>query len=544
MCGIWALLNHTALSATERAALIKKLEARGPEYTAIEDLSGARITLGFTRLAINGLTPAGHQPFAANGIRVICNGELYNYKDLAARWSIPLAEGTSDCAILPALARALSPTELCRALDGVFALVLVDETAGEVLVARDPYGVRPLFQATLIAPDGQSATIWSSELKGLPHHARGVHPFPPGTWRRYSTTTGDLLETQVYHVVPHVRLDAFADRDLAKEALRLSLITAVQKRLLSDRPIGALLSGGLDSSLIAAIAARELAKHGQKLHTFSIGMPGSTDLRYAQQVADAIGSIHHNVVVTPEDFLAAIPQVVHDIESYDITSVRASVGNWLIGKYIKTNTDIKVIFNGDGSDEVGGGYLYFYAAPSEEAFEAESERLLREIHLFDVLRSDRSMAAHGLEARTPFLDKSVVATWRAIDTCHRRPSAEVQMEKQVLREAFVEDDYLPHDVLWRKKEAFSDGVSATHDSWYLRCSEYAKTRGVTQETIATEYAEAHNPPKTAEAYWYRQLFEAQYGPEIATVIPHMWMPRWIAGASDPSARTLKSLYSV
>ena len=547
MCGIWALINNAALSAAERAALVKRLEARGPEYTALEDLSGA-ITLGFTRLAINGLTPAGHQPFAADGIRVVCNGELYNYKELATRWSIPLAEGTSDCAILPVLARRLPPTELCRILDGVFAFVLVDEIRGEVLVARDPYGVRPLFQATLVAPDGRSATVWSSELKGLPKEARDVHPFPPGTWRRYSGGTGELLDSQVYHAIPHVKLDAFRDRDLAKKALRASLLTAVHKRLLSDRPIGALLSGGLDSSLIAAIAARELAKHGQKLHTFSIGMPGSTDLRYAQQVADHIGSIHHNVVVTPEDFLAAIPQVIHDIESYDITSVRASVGNWLIGKYIKANTDIKVVFNGDGSDEVGGGYLYFYAAPSDEEFEAESERLLRELHVFDVLRSDRSVAAHGLEARTPFLDKSVVATWRAIDTLHRRPAPEVQMEKQVLREAFVAGDYLPHDVLWRKKEAFSDGVSATHDSWYLRCSEYAKDnegkRGSTAEAMAAEYAGAHNPPKTAEAYWYRKLFEAQYGKQSVTVIPHMWMPRWIAGASDPSARTLKSLYSV
>jgi len=521
------------MTAEERRACVQRLEARGPEYTAVEDLSG--ITLGFTRLAINGLTPAGHQPIHKDAIAVVCNGELYNYKDLAARWDIDLPPGTSDCLVLPALAHHLTPTELCRTLDGVFAFLLVNQARDEVLVARDPYGVRPLFEARLPCEDGTYATVWSSELKGLPVAAVDARPFPPGTWRRYSLTSGELLETQRYHTAPHVKMAAFADRDVAKDALRTSLLTAVKKRLLSDRPIGALLSGGVDSSLIAAIAARELAKVGKKLHTFTIGMPGSTDMEYAQSVADHIGSIHHNVIKTPEDFLAAIPAVVHDIESYDITSVRASVGNWLIGKYIRETTDIKVVFNGDGSDEIGGGYLYFYAAPSDEAFETECERLLEELHLFDVLRSDRSMASHGLEARTPFLDKNVVATWKAIDTCHCRPGKDVQMEKQILREAFEADAYLPHAVLWRKKEAFSDGVSSTQDSWYLRCS---RVNGASVEP----FVGTHNPPKTPEAAWYRRLFEASYGDDRAPVIPHMWMPRWIAGASDPSARTLKEIY--
>jgi asparagine synthase (glutamine-hydrolysing) len=301
------------------------------------------------------------------------------------------------------------------------------------------------------------------------------------------------------------------------------------------------LSGGVDSSLIAAIAARELAKKGKQLHTFSIGMPGSTDLVYAAKVAKHINSIHHEVVVSPETFLDAIPKVIYDTETYDITSVRASVGNWLIGKHIKETTDIKVVFNGDGSDEIGGGYLYFYAAPSNEEFEAESERLLKEIHIFDVLRSDRSVAAHGLEARTPFLDKNVVATWRAIATGLRRPvSGETdRMEKQILRDAFVDDNYLPHDVLYRKKEAFSDGVSSKEDSWYKRCAEFAKTEGLTIKTMSET---CHNPPKTEEAYWYRCIFEQHFPSIAAKTIPYMWMPRWVQGASDPSARTLTSLY--
>lgn len=534
MCGIWALLGpyteHTRIHNC-----VKQLEPRGPEFTAIRFLDSKHVVLGFTRLAINGLTEAGNQPFEDAGNVLICNGEIYNYKELASRWNLPIHAGSSDCEVIPLLAERLGMTEVCRALDGVFAFVFV--TGDSVFVARDPYGVRPLFQAKT----RDNAIVWSSELKGLPEGCSEIQTFPPGTWRQYNLS-GKLIHEVRYHTVPHVKMAVFQDRGMARTALRSALLSAVKKRLLSDRPIGALLSGGVDSSLIAAIAARELAKCGQKLHTFSIGMPGSTDLKFAQMVADKIGSVHHNVIVSPQDFLNAIPAVIRDIESYDITSVRASVGNWLIGKFIKENTDIKVVFNGDGSDEIGGGYIYSYAAPSDEEFEAESERLLEEIHMYDVLRSDRSMAAHGLEARTPFLDKNVVATWRAFPTAFRRPVKGIQVEKAILREAFADDDYLPTEVLWRKKEAFSDGVSSTEDSWYKRCADEARKAGVNLEWVKETTSDWHNPPPTEEAYLYRTMFEEHYGSAAATVIPHMWMPRWIDGAKDPSARTLKELY--
>jgi len=546
MCGIWAALKAANLSLTdeliykgEALVYIKQLEARGPEYTAINDVSG--VILGFTRLAINGLTPLGHQPFITPDGLTVCNGEIYNYKELSKRWNLDLPEGTSDCAVIPHLASKLDPTSLTRTLDGVFAFVHVNTKENTMLVARDPYGVRPLFEAQYA--DG--SIIWASEIKALPKNYKSVKPFPPGTWKLYNIKTGLKMVEYKYHEIPHTKLAAFSFPNgvsFAKAALREAVYIAVKKRLLSDRPIGALLSGGLDSSLVAAIAARELKLNNRKLHTFSIGMPGSTDLKYAKMVAKFIQSEHHEVVVSPEEFLNAIPQVVHDIESYDITTVRASVGNWLIGKYIKENTDIKVVFNGDGSDEIGGGYLYFYKAPSDEEFEAESERLLNEIHLYDVLRSDRSMAAHGLEARTPFLDKNVVATWRAIDTFLRRPKAAndegrgANIEKSILREAFVHDYLLPIDVLSRKKEAFSDGVSATTDSWYLKIAEYVKTLELSQETYT------HNLPQTDEARWYRHLFVKNYGDKASTLIPHMWLPKWVEGATDPSARTLKDLY--
>ena len=541
MCGILALLGKPAMRE-QLLDLLKQLEPRGPEFSTILDISGTSLSLGFTRLAINGLTANGNQPFQSNDTYVVCNGEIYNYKELAKRWNIELAEGTSDCAVIASLSEKLGMTELCRTFDGVFACVLVNTQKGIVYVMRDPYGVRPLFEG--VFPSGER--MWASEIKGISKDCLSVKQFPPGTWRSYSLVTGELCEECQYHAIPHVKTALFGyseGREFARFALRSALVNAVKKRLLSDRPIGALLSGGLDSSLICAIAAKELKLSGKKLNTFSIGMPGSTDLVYAQQVAEHIGSVHHEILVKPEDFLQAIPKVIHDIESYDITSVRASVGNWLVGKFIKENTDIKVVFNGDGSDEIGGGYLYFYKAPSDEEFEAESERLLREICYFDVLRSDRSMAAHGLEARTPFLDKSVVHTWRSIATELRRPSAGsaegrgVRMEKQILREAFDCDNLLPFDVLWRKKEAFSDGVSSTTDSWYKRCADYAKQKSVN----LSDWKDAHNPPLTEEAHYYRSVFEDSYGSSRCTVIPHMWLPRWV-NTTDPSARTLTELY--
>ena len=534
MCGIWMYLKgkgaRPSAEAVEKA--LAALEARGPEHTAFLDLCPA--FLGFTRLAINGLTPLGHQPFRLDGGSLVCNGEIYNHKELAERHGLSVAEGTSDCFVLLPLLQRMTPKEFCRTLDGVFAIAAYDETTGEALVARDPYGVRPLFVAAY--PDG--GLCFASELKALLPGYETVTPFPPGTYRRYDSE-GTLLEDCRYHTIPHTTLAAFAYPyrwEESKSALRAALTAAVKKRVLCERPLGALLSGGVDSSLVAALAAAQLKAVAKRLHTFSIGMAESTDLVYAQKVADHIGSVHHTIVKTREEFLAAIPEVIRAAETYDITTVRASVGNYLVGKYIRENTDIKVVLNGDGSDEIGGGYLYFYAAPSDEAFEAETERLLEEIHLYDVLRSDRGMAAHGLEARTPFLDKSVVATWKGIHSEYRRPRKGTEtktemIEKRVLREAFEVGDLLPLEVLYRKKEAFSDGVAGKAEApWYQVADD--------PSVDLAAYAHLHNPPKTQEALRYRRLFVEAYGEGATSIIPHMWMPRFVAGATDPSARTL------
>ena len=500
MCGIWCCLGTHSETFPD---CIKALQNRGPEYCTFKSYYG--VSLGFTRLAINGLTSEGDQPFALeDGSKLVCNGEIYNHVQLRRKYDLE-ETGDGDCGILIDLIKKIGFENACREIDGVFAMIYI--TSEFVYVARDPFGVRPLFHARY-----EGSHIWSSEIKGLPTASVNVHPFPPGTFAVYHRANGAFHNAKRFHTTNIVPLDAFYGPRISSYCLREALFQAVQKRVINtERPIAALLSGGLDSSLVAAIAASELRLRGIKLQTFSIGMAGSPDLKYARKVADCIGSVHTNIVVTPDDFRDAVPQVIHDIESYDITTVRASVGNWLVGKYIKEHTDCKVVLNGDGSDEIGGGYLYMRKAPTDAHFNAETLRLLNEIHMFDVLRSDRCMAAHGLEARTPFLDKQVVHTWLSIPTELRTSYSRI--EKGILREAFEICDLLPPDVLWRRKEAFSDGVNTdgSTEKWYARPD---------------------------EAEYYRKLFDRDYK-HAANVIPHMWMPKWVDG-TDPSATSYLS----
>jgi asparagine synthase (glutamine-hydrolysing) len=520
MCGIWALVGkHMAMSDVINH--IKHLNNRGPEDSKM--FFGHRYQLGFTRLALNGLNDNGMQPMSLNDIHWMCNGEIYNWESLAHEIGFVNKSG-SDCEIIgAALHKFGSIDEFFRRLHGVFAMVIVD--GDKVIVGRDPYGVRPLFIQTF-----NNQIILSSEVKALPPLGY-VKPFPPGHYAIIDINTLNIQYTK-YHVpniVPIPRDDVFV-------RIRDSLTDAVKLRMLAERPIAALLSGGLDSSLIAALVQQELVKANRPpLETFSIGFRGSEDLRHARMVADHIGSNHTEVIMTPDEFFSAIPDVIRDIESYDITTVRASVGNWLVAREISRRSECKVVFNGDGSDEVLGGYLYFYKAPSDEEFENESNRLLKDIHLFDVLRSDRCISSHGLEPRTPFLDKAFVDVVKSIPVDIRRPTSE-HMEKWVLREAFKDTNILPLEVLYRKKEAFSDGVSTNKGiSWYEECRarSFQKVPDWKDNLIGRQ----HLTPYTAESYYYRMLFESYYhGMEY--LIPYFWMPKWSPETSDPSARTL------
>lgn len=549
MCGILARLRTKAFLVNNPKAektfdqQLKKLTARGPEGSNQVQLN-ENITLGFTRLAINGLTNAGMQPFSKGPITWICNGEIYNSRDLEK--DLGLLDTGSDCECIGELyMRHRDDLEtFARCLDGVFAIILYDAERNQLLVTRDPFGIRPLFFANLPTND---ALEFSSELKAFGKGYNEVHPFPPGSLRVYDVNTTQILQDIQYHSVPWItnpefhpsRPCGFGD---ASNALRYALEEAIRKRLLTDRPVAALLSGGLDSSLIAALLQKNLRQLGKPaLKTFTIGFEGSSDVAHARMVADWIGSDHTEIIMTPDDFFKAIPEVIQAIESYDTTTVRASVGNYLIAKKIRELTDCKVVFNGDGSDEVFGGYLYFNKAPNDAAFHSETARLLKNIHSFDVLRSDRSMSANGLEARTPFLDKQFVAIVRSIHPSFLRPVKGKQVEKEILRFAFDDGITLPLKVLWRRKEAFSDGVSTPEKAWFQEIQDrLVNNMTPGWDTQNPGIYQGHLKCTTPEEYYYWVLFISYYGAiSLRATVPYRWMPMWSPDATDPSARTLE-----
>jgi asparagine synthase (glutamine-hydrolysing) len=517
MCGIWGLVGKF-LDFQTVYDCINKLKARGPEGTLTyfdDDYQFA-----FTRLALNGLNESGMQPMKHEDITWICNGEIYNWKEIARDIHYVNKSG-SDCEIIGPMLKRYEYSDFFRRIHGVFAMVISHKD--DIVVGRDPYGVRPLF--ILISND---RIILSSELKAFPNiDSSTVYHFPPGY---YAIINKQTLSVSYYryhnkHISAIPRHDIFS-------TLRNGLIRAVRIRMLTERPVAALLSGGLDSSLIAAIVQKELKT---PLETFSIGFQGSEDLRHARMVAEHIGSKHTEIVMTPDEFFSVIPQVIQDIESYDITTVRASVGNWLVAREISRRSNAKVVFNGDGADELFGGYLYFYKSPNEADFECESDRLLKDIHMYDVLRSDRCISSHGLEPRTPFLDKDFVDIVKSVPVDMRRPT-KTQVEKWVLREAFKDMNLLPEAVLYRKKEAFSDGVSTNQGvSWYQECQSRAVKLAPNWKEPSETFV--HLKPYTAESYYYRSLFNAFY-PTYSKIIPYFWMPKWSPETSDPSAKTL------
>ena len=548
MCGILARLRtkaflaNTHITSDTMKTQLDKLEARGPEGSQVVHVND-NVTLGFCRLAINGLTDAGMQPYTKGPISWICNGEIYNSKDLEK--SLGLESTGSDCECIGDLylRHRDDLATFARALDGVFAIVLYDAERNHLIVTRDPYGVRPLFLATLPTND---AIEFASEIKGIGTGYDKVVSFLPGYIRLYDTNTTEILQDIEYHLVPWIMNPQFQPSQPtgfqdACVALRCALEEAVEKRLQTDRPVAALLSGGLDSSLIAALVQKNLKQRGMPpLKTFSIGFEGSSDVAHAKMVANWIGSDHTEIVMTPDEFFGAIPEVIKAIESYDTTTVRASTGNYLIAKKIRELTDCKVVFNGDGSDELFGGYLYFNNAPNDEAFHAETARLLKDIHYFDVLRSDRSISANGLEARTPFLDKQFVAVVRSIHPAFLRPKLGGQVEKEILRCAFDDGVTLPLKVLWRRKEAFSDGVSTPEKSWFQEIQDRLETTvNMKWKNNDPLVYQGHLKPSTPEEYYYWYNFVATYGiVALKTTVPYRWMPRWCPGATDPSARTL------
>jgi len=521
-----------------------KIRYRGPDnssYKRVDDISFL-----FHRLSIIDTSSLGNQPMSIEDdeITLVCNGEIYNYKDLISKFNFN-PKSNSDCEVIMHLYKSFGLEKTLRLLDGVFAFVLYDKRAKIAYAARDPFGVRPSFFG--VTSDSEEYFI-ASEAKAISELCEIVYPFPPGSW--WGSDAPNVF-TSYYNF--KYKINDNLSEEKALLSIRRSLVKAVEKRLMSEREIGCLLSGGLDSSLITALVSRmlngyrlvndewvfsEKFKINSSVKTFSIGMEGSPDLKYAKKVAKFIGSDHNEVKLTELDFLRAIEEVVYKIESFDTTTVRASVGNYLVSKFIKDNTDCKVIFNGDGSDEACCGYVYNINAPDSCSLHEESARLLSELYLFDVLRSDRSISSNGLEARTPFLDKEFVKTYMSIPPSLKSFDKKTRIEKHLLRKAFACDNLLPEDVLWRHKCAFSDGVSSIKTSWHKSLQEFVDTM-ISDEEFEEESSKiSHCKPLLKESFYYRKVFDKFFAGH-ANLISHFWMPKW-TDVIDPSARELNS----
>ncbi|XP_012270923.1 asparagine synthetase [glutamine-hydrolyzing] isoform X2 [Orussus abietinus] len=442
------------------------------------------------------------------------------------------------------------PYDVARQLDGVFAFCLMDIEKRRILIGRDPYGVRPLFR---LRSDGGILAI-SSESKalvGLSKRITGhwtLEPFPPGCYEEYEILPDGctrLLNSIKYHkpgdkptfavFVPWPTLVA---KDV-HENIRNLLNAAVEKRLMADRRLGCLLSGGLDSSLVSAL----LVKHAKrmnlryKIQSFAIGMGNSPDIVAARQVADYIGTEHHEIVFTVQDVIEVLDQVIYHLETCDITTIRASIGMYLISRYIKKNTDTTVVFSGEGADELAQGYIYFRDAPKASDAHNESLRLLEDIYLYDGLRADRTTSAFSLELRVPFLDLQFTSYYLSLDPALRQPQDGV--EKHLLRSAFEGTGLLPENILWRHKEAFSDGVACIKKSLFQVIQEIVEDRVQDEELEKAKTIYPHCTPKTKEALYYRKIFESHYGGLAESFTPYYWMPRWVKGVTDPSARFIK-----
>ena len=545
MCGIFSILNNN-FSKEQVVKNFNKGQPRGPENSKIIELEYPNIFLGFHRLAINGYKDEmSNQPFLIDGIYLICNGEIYNWKKLYSMMNIN-GYSNSDCEVIIHMYKKYGIEHTLKLLDGVFAFVLVDTNTNDIYIARDSFGVRPLF----IQKNG-SQYMFASELKQLDGimNTSEKKQFNPGTysqikytisknWKNSTTFYKEIIKNKPFMVLSVPTNSTFSDNSMFYycNEINKSLKEAVKKRVNNtDREIACLLSGGLDSSLITALVQKLCPE--KELTTWSIGLEGSEDLKYARMVADHLGTKHNEIVISEKEFLSCFESVIYAIESYDTTTVRASIGNWLISKYIKERSNCKVVFNGDGSDEVCGGYMYFHCAPDSIEFDKECKKLLSEIHWFDVLRSDRSISSHGLEARTPFLDTNFVHTYLSIPADIRNHAANGQCEKYLLRKAF-DNGLLPKEVLWRTKEAFSDGVSSQTRPWFQVIQEHIKDKIFNNKVLNNQYKfYKYNKPETLEQLHYRMVFESYFPNCNLNIIPKFWMPNFV-DATDASARTL------
>ena len=520
MCSIMGFTSPTLTPEAVKPFFDRTL-SRGPDQSRMEPAGSGMLC--FHRLAIMGLTEEGMQPFHLDGDMVVCNGELYGFRPIRQELSKKYVfRSQSDCEIILPLYREYG-LKMFEKLDAEFAMILYDSRKDSLIAARDPIGIRPLFYGYLT--DG--SIVFASEAKNLVGLCKEVCPFPPGHYY----ADGKFVRYADLTTVEQYSAD---DLDTVCRTIREKLIAAVDKRLDADAPLGFLLSGGLDSSLVCAISAKLL---GKKIRTFAIGMDlDPIDLKYARRAADFIGADHTEVTMTRQQVLDSLEEVISLLGTYDITTIRASMGMYLCCKAIHQTTDVRVLMTGEISDELFG-YKYTDFAPSPAAFQQEAKKRVDELYMYDVLRADRCISANSLEARVPFGDLDFVKYVMSID-----PKLKVNtyhMGKYLLRRAFAQDRILPDDILWRQKAAFSDAVG---HSMVDDLKEYAETKYTDAEFEQKRQQYTFAQPFTKESLLYREIFEKYY-PGQAPMVKDFWMPNkdWEGcQVSDPSARVLSN----
>ncbi|TMP63881.1 asparagine synthase B [Pseudoalteromonas sp. S1610] len=517
MCSIFGVLDIKSDPSQLRAQAIemsKLLRHRGPDWSGV--YSSDKAILVHERLAIVGVSSGAQPLYNPEKTHILAvNGEIYNHKELAANLEVEFDFQTqSDCEVILALYKQKGPAFLDD-LNGIFAFCLYDEEQDAYLIGRDHIGIIPLYTGH----DEHGNFYVASELKALSPICKHIEEFPPGHYL-YSKD-GKLTP---YYQRDWQSYDAVKNNDAKAEDVKDALEAAVKRQLMCDVPYGVLLSGGLDSSVISAITQHFAAKRIEdndesdawwpKLHSFSVGLEGSPDLAAAQKVADMIGTIHHPIIFTIQQGIDALKEVIYHIETYDVTTIRASTPMYLMARQIKA-MGIKMVLSGEGADELFGGYLYFHKAPNAQEFHEELNRKVSKLHMFDCLRANKSMAAWGVEARVPFLDKEFVDVAMRINP-EAKMCKDEKIEKHILRAGF--DGYLPDEVLWRQKEQFSDGVGY---SWIDTLKEYVNEQVTDQELANAKFKYPINTPDSKEAYFYRRIFESHFpGDASANCVPH------------------------
>ncbi|EGR2796614.1 asparagine synthase B [Vibrio navarrensis] len=551
MCSVFGILDIKSDAAALRPIALemsKKLRHRGPDWSGI--YASERAILAHERLAIVGLN-SGAQPLYSPDKKLILavNGEIYNHKEIRARYEGKYEFQTdSDCEVILALYQDMG-ADLLEELNGIFAFVLYDEEKDQYLIGRDHIGIIPLYQGH----DEHGNYYVASEMKALVPVCKTLSEFPPGSY--YSSTDSG---PQRYYIRDWNEYAAVENNVSSKEELTEALEAAVKRQLMTDVPYGVLLSGGLDSSVTSAIAKRFAAMRIEddeqseawwpQLHSFAIGLEGAPDLKAAREVANKIGTVHHEMTYTIQEGLDAIRDVIYHIETYDVTTIRASTPMFLMGRKIKA-MGIKMVLSGEGADEIFGGYLYFHKAPNAKEFHEETVRKLLALNMFDCARANKSLAAWGVEGRVPFLDKEFIDVAMRLNPADKM-CGNGKMEKHILRECF--QHYLPDSIAWRQKEQFSDGVGY---SWIDTLKETAEAKVTDQQMETAKFRFPYNTPTTKEGYVYREIFEELFplasaaecvpgGPSVAcSSAKAIEWDESFKNCVDPSGRAVKTVHN-